>query len=464
MIARLAVLVAAVVVALAGCTDAAPPTPADPVVPPTPRDTRGTHVELLDIAPGDSAWQRSLHLTALQSGGPLPMKSLRFVVDPGTTAEHVSELASAGNPPFWYAWLDTALVGRHTIAVRMTDTSGFVTDTTFTRIFVTPDVPYTATMLPTLGGTASALDVNSRGDVVGWARAADSVSRPVLWRGGVLQQLPALRGESVVALRINEAGDVLGQGTLPLVWRADGNVVTLGPLPLDSFSDGCCRKAGDLNDRGQAVAYDSFVIAVFDVATGTVVSRTNVFSYVGFTLSWLNDQGQTGGSAIPPFSRDQVIPYSVRAADASPVRLVNPWRRPPGYWDCFRVCPTVGVRVGADGEGLTSGQSTRRGTTADYPVFTPPAGDAIELYRYFGPDMHTVALSRRNQLVATTDMRDSTAWIWRGTDRRTVRVAVPAAWKILSVSAISPTGFIVGEGRNVATGITGPVLLSPVSR
>jgi len=465
--------------ALAGalaCThDAtAPVARVDPAVP---------HVSLYELAPSDTLWQRSLLLSAIQSGGTRPIVSLALVVDVGTSAQHVDALAPHDGVPLVTLWLDTTLVGRHTITVRATDDSGHVNDTTFTRVFVTPDAPYTVTALPGLGGETIANDVNSRGVAAGWSVTADSLAHPVVWEGGVLRQLPTAGGEPARAIHVNEGGDVLGESMLwsqdstnyglhPRVWRADGSVIPLGPIAapvrLETYTGDsitvtytCCTRAGDLNDRGQAVGFtDGGLVALLDLAGGGFVTLGSGFYEFG--LNSVNDQGQAAGYYY--FDEYQSAPLVLAAPGAARVRLAEPTRMPPTLLACRHSCFVGAVRVGDAGEALVSSSGFRRDGVEEYPVFTFPDGRAVELTQMFGPDIVSPRMSRRGMLVSAIDGRDSTLWLWRGAEGRTVRVAAPDGWKFVSVGGVAPNGVLTAQARNVATGWSGAVLLTPSAR
>jgi len=442
-----------------------------PTASPEPHTPR---LALLELPPGDTLYQRALVVTAIQSGGERRVTSVQLVVDAGTPAEHVDSLPAFNGSPTFTLWLDTTLTGRHTFTVRGTDDTQRSGDTTFARVFFTPDERYTITALPGLGGDAFASDVNSRGDVVGWALTADSASHPVLWRGGTLHELPVPNGRPGRALHVDEAGDVIGEGApyndesgfhrgvAPRVWRADGSVLELGPVRRDVAGVGslsCCGSAGDLNDRGQALGYDAFgLVTLFDIATGAATPIGNLFALV-LGLPSLNDAGQVLGWIVT--GEDSARPVTLAADGAPPVRVVSPWRGPPFFLLCRHGCATTGTRVGDAGEGLVVESGFRHGATEQIPVFTYPDGQATELLQIFGPDIVSTMMSRRGMLVAGVDGRDSTLWLWRAAERRTTRVAVPAGWKFADVTGVAPNGLLSAQARDPVTGRVGPVLLTP---
>jgi hypothetical protein len=120
------------------------------------------------------------------------------------------------------------------------------------------------------------------------------------------------------ALHVDEAGDAIGEGVgyfdesgyhgpvAPRVWRANGSVLELGPIQRDVAGVGrltCCGNAGDLNDRGQALAYDHFgLVSLFDIATGRATPIGNQFALV-LGLRSLNDAGQCSAGSSPTRNR-----------------------------------------------------------------------------------------------------------------------------------------------------------------
>jgi probable HAF family extracellular repeat protein len=146
--------------------------------------------------------------------------------------------------------------------------------------------------LPGLPGSA-AFGVNNNGDVVGTSGA-----RPVLWRNGRIIDLLGSAGGYGVALDINERGDVVGylfRGTYSaFLWR-DGRMVELPGLPGDRTVT-----AEAINDRGQIVGSSSLVAprSVLWQPDGTVVDLTATgLLQVRDLVNNLNNGGQLVGRA-----------------------------------------------------------------------------------------------------------------------------------------------------------------------
>jgi probable HAF family extracellular repeat protein len=127
---------------------------------------------------------------------------------------------------------------------------------------------YTVTDLGTLGGTfGSAIDVNNKGSVVGFATLPGDVeSHAFLWSKGIKRDLGTLGGPNSSAIFLNERDDVSGSAEtsipdplgedfcttgnhlicLPFLWQ-DG---LMSPLPTLGGNNGA---ASGINNRGQVV-------------------------------------------------------------------------------------------------------------------------------------------------------------------------------------------------------------------
>lgn len=157
---------------------------------------------------------------------------------------------------------------------------------------------YRVTDLGTLAGAAesTAAAVNDRGVVVG-----QSGGRAVLWRDGRIVDLGTLGGSSSSALDINERGDVVGYSRVAedvathAFVRRGGRMIDLGTLPGDADS-----YATDVNDRGDVVGYSSGgdgIRAVLWRPDGTAVDLT---ARTGLHLvTDLDNAGRLVGSVLP---------------------------------------------------------------------------------------------------------------------------------------------------------------------
>lgn len=104
--------------------------------------------------------------------------------------------------------------------------------------------------LGTLGGTYSkALDVNDRGEIVGYAATREGRSHAFIWRDGTMTDLGTLGGTEGGATGMNERGQVIGWSLTarPVEWHAflwdAGQMIDLGKA----------WGAVDINERGDVV-------------------------------------------------------------------------------------------------------------------------------------------------------------------------------------------------------------------
>ena len=88
------------------------------------------------------------------------------------------------------------------------------------------------TDLGTLGGNNSyALDINDRGQIIGYSDTSDGKSHAFLYTDGMMTDLSVLMGtDSGSAIGINNRGDVLGSSALGPFLYSDGTMYTLNTL------------------------------------------------------------------------------------------------------------------------------------------------------------------------------------------------------------------------------------------
>jgi probable HAF family extracellular repeat protein len=95
--------------------------------------------------------------------------------------------------------------------------------------------------------SGSALAINDRGDVVGYAEDSNLVKRPFLWRNGTLIDLAVFLGKNAVARAINNRGQIAGDGEgVAFLWD-NGVARVLGSL------DGAYTEVTGINEQGDVI-------------------------------------------------------------------------------------------------------------------------------------------------------------------------------------------------------------------
>jgi probable HAF family extracellular repeat protein len=119
-------------------------------------------------------------------------------------------------------------------------------------------VYYTPTYLSKTNGIA--YDVNNKGQVVG-IYTTSTQSRAFLWEKGVRKDLGSLGGNYAVAYAINDAGQIVGESSLPneveihaVLWQ-NGVIKDLGTLGWTGGLGAPASEAVGINARGQAVGW-----------------------------------------------------------------------------------------------------------------------------------------------------------------------------------------------------------------
>ncbi len=450
------------VAAAAACSDPNAPPAVDPKAP---------VVTLGALPAGDTLPQRAFEVSISLSGQG-SANNIEVITDPGTPAERVTSLVGgyayfsgipvSGGTSFT-VWLPHPLPdGPHTIDIRVTGDSGHANTVRFSRVFSTPAAAYTATVLPGIGGdTAYAYGLNAKGDVAGYVAGAAGKLRPVVWRNAQPTVLPDTSAKGARAVRINDVGDVLGDvpgarydGTTSFaqVWRADGRGVAVGPVAVDTpyvpKGTRCCNVAVDLSDARVAMAYGPYGVVLLDVASGAtqlVYASTNLYP-VG-----INDRGQAVGTQILLGSSDGTGWWTSGPAldirEASYARCSHPHYSARALY-----------AVGNGGEVVAS-------NTGCVAALSIPGEAPLTVDQALAPGtLTTVRMNRQGTILAGLDATDSTLYVWRRSERRTVRVRLnDGAWKIDALEGVNATGAIVAHGVDAASRRSAALLLTPAT-
>jgi probable HAF family extracellular repeat protein len=108
--------------------------------------------------------------------------------------------------------------------------------------------------LGTLPGDSNseALGINNSGQIVGtsYIDGFRQMGRPFLWDKGTMSELPGLDGEKAEALDINDRGQVVGySGPLPVMWENGTRI------PLETLAPLTSGRALGINNKGQVVGF-----------------------------------------------------------------------------------------------------------------------------------------------------------------------------------------------------------------
>lgn len=156
--------------------------------------------------------------------------------------------------------------------------------------------------LGTLGGPHSeAVDVNNRGQVVGWSdiSAADQSSgegHAFLWQHGKMRDLGTLGGKYSAAYYINDQGQVAGYSqygagdALHAFFWANGHMTDLGTLGGDT------SMVTGLNDLGQVIGTSS-----------TAAGDTHCFVWAAGVMTDLGTLGGSSCNAVDINNRGQIV-------------------------------------------------------------------------------------------------------------------------------------------------------------
>jgi len=166
---------------------------------------------------------------------------------------------------------------------------------------------YTIIDLGTFGGDrSSALGINNRGDVVGFAQTGKGTTRGFLYSGGSLVDLGTLGGEESFAYRISDNGIIVGRAQdadgkyHAFVTTTNGNTISL--QALDPSADGDYGVATGINMLGQVTGY-------FTTAGGHMMARNRVFKYADFAVTDLGTFGAEDGVAVAINDKGDIAGY-----------------------------------------------------------------------------------------------------------------------------------------------------------
>lgn len=334
------------------------------------------------------------------------------------------------------------------------------------------EIRYTMTHLGYVSNfpATSPADINASGQVAGWSKTTRPsptepgyfVDHAFLYKGGVIQDLGSLGGESV-GLGINDKGHVVGGSEIPLLpgasgdadWRAfvyrDGVMTTLGTLGGRNSEARAINSAGDVTGYSDtAASVTTLERHAFLYSNGSMVD----LGTLGGTISYgtaLNDVGQVVGmssvSSHGFLSRAFVYTNGVMTDLGS---LAGPM----GGSSASDI-NNAGQIVGA----------SQFGAGPQSHAFLYDQGAMIDLGTLGGSDSRAAGINALGQIVGSSlvagDTRHS-AFIYDGGAMFDLNDLVDpnTGWQLTSANAINDSGWIVASGYS--NGRHAGFLLAPV--
>lgn len=403
----------------------------------------------------DTLYGRSLSLF-IGSIGLDKTPSVEMFIDPGTPEErHVGatdrrQYAPSSSDPTStdFPWVidptEAVTNGPHRLVLRLSDEMGAVDS--LVRTFVTDVAPlaYTVSPLSGVGGTDSdALDLNTDGDVVGWALDAGGASSAVLWKDGAVTSLPkSSAAQSAQAYSLNDVGDIVGtvDDTVGTGHCRRAIRWTTSTWHYVDVAKSLCNKVAVRVNASNATLVVGGA-SWFGDTTAWLVRDSAVTYFQNLDPSvWLNDRGEVAGAQRNSY--DTPYPFS------SGPDIARPNFRPP-------------LAVGHPAGGLVglNDASQALGYFSGTLYFSPQPGSAlVDLNPYLLGRSMPVRLTENGSVLAF-DSTEHAAYIWRG--GRTYRVAIDADWALDRVSAMNNAGVIVGHATQRSTGRTTAVIMRP---
>lgn len=295
--------------------------------------------------------------------------------------------------------------------------------------------PGPVTDLGTLGGTQTRpLGMNDLGDVVGSSfLPGDTVSRPFLWSGGVMKQLPLLPGDTSGSARaINNLGQIVGISVSRAV-RWDNDVVTdLNTAATAAAGWVRLSAALGINDAGQIVGYGQktgspLAVRAFLLTNGVITDLGTLGG--GSATGWgINNAGQVVGQSTIDATNANGHAYS----------WTNGVMTDLGGLDLGGVLGALNIARSINDFGEAAG-SWRSGATGTVPLFWDATGTPTLLP---GPDGTAQDINNLRQIVGGGA---DGAVLWEGGVPIDLETLISPAVELLAAQAINNVGQVAGQ-------------------
>ncbi|MGE3275414.1 MAG: hypothetical protein AB7O67_09900 [Vicinamibacterales bacterium] len=300
-------------------------------------------------------------------------------------------------------------------------------------------------------GAAGANDINNANEVVG-----SSGGTPFVWRpGSGMQPLGSISVGSTYDMRINDSGVIVGTrsdsgNSRPVMW-AGGTMVDL-PAPAASTS------IEEFTDGGLLLYRSDFRSSV--LANGELYDLGSLLGIDPLYITGLNDQLMLGGSGRRGGGLNDTI---LRLPDGS---IVDPAPNVPFGPDVVTATgPHLG-KVGPEGHYVgTVGRFRANATEWETTLFHGRAGQPGTIAATL-TDAQSVAFSkvnRRGDSVGAVFYRNavSRGFLLRDGVLTDLTSVVTPGWHIRYARAINDAGYIVGWGTYDGSGLRAVLLVPP---
>ncbi len=303
---------------------------------------------------------------------------------------------------------------------------------------------YSLTVLDRLDGQPTfAQDINSSGQVVGYAQTPSGLTIAVLWQAGMVVNLDqwsaGVAGSNSRAHAINDHGEIAGSATArgrvhAALW-ANGGFTDLDPFSASSA-------AFDIDRDGRVVGRSGSEAALF--AGGVVTTLADGRSSSAYGIG--PTSGRIVGNALSQYEQASTFQGGNFQYLAS-----------PSIWSAARSINDSGQIVG-EGVNCLGGQLTRC-------ALSWSGGDAVVLGMLGGAGASANDINAAGQVVGYSETagngQHAAIWIAGAVADLNLLIANLDDWLVYDALAINDLGQVVGHAYNLTSRETRSVVLTP---